>query len=236
MPDLDFKVVSVEPEPCSATPILLFKLQIDQPTTEPATPIHAIALRCQIRLDPARRRYTDLEKHRLLELFGRPQQWSRTLRSQLWTHASTMVPAFTSGTTADLPVPCTYDFDVAMTKYFGALDDGEAPLTFLFSGTVFYESETGGLQAGPISWNKEAEFRLPISAWQGLMNKYYPDGAWLRVKKQMFDRLRDYKTRSGCATLEDAIERLLGEEPPSSALSPHPNPLPKGEGAKAAVR
>ena len=36
----------------------------------------------------------------------------------LWTHASVVVPRFTGSVLADIPVPCTFDFNVAATKYF----------------------------------------------------------------------------------------------------------------------
>ena len=54
--------------------------------------------------------------------------------------AAANVPAFTGSTTATLTIPCTLDLDVAATKYFHGLDDGDIPLLFLFSGSVFYEA------------------------------------------------------------------------------------------------
>ena len=48
-----------------------------------------------------------------------------------------MVRGFTGDVEFDLPVPCTYDFEVAAAKYLHALRDGEVPLRVLFSGTVF---------------------------------------------------------------------------------------------------
>ncbi len=48
-----------------------------------------------------------------------------------------MVPGFTSVTETELPVPCTYDLEVASARYLQALDDGTIPLLLLFSGTVF---------------------------------------------------------------------------------------------------
>ena len=81
----------------------------------------------------------------------------------LWTHASAVVPPFTGGTVVDLPVPCTYDFNLAATKYFDALEEGDIPLCFLFSGTIFYEAADGGLQVTQIPWEKEAYFRLPAA-------------------------------------------------------------------------
>jgi hypothetical protein len=207
MPDLSFQVVSVAPEPYSAAPLLNFKIKVEQ--RDGNARIDTIALRCQLRLEPTRRRYTDNEKDRLLELFGRPSQWSQTLRAMLWTHANTLVPAFTSGTTVDLPVPCTYDFSIAMTKYFDALEHGDVPLSLLFSGTIFYRNEAGELQAAPIPWDKDADFRLPASVWREMMQQHFPNQAWLCLRKDAFDRFRQFKIQMGHATWEQALDDLL---------------------------
>ena len=39
------------------------------------------------------------------------------------------------------------------------MEEGEIPLCFLFSGTVFYQAQDGGLQVAPISLDKQADFR-----------------------------------------------------------------------------
>ena len=163
VPDLNFKVERAEPLPHAAAPLLVFKLRIAETVTdEEPTTIPAVALRCQIRIEPTRRRYAPAEQERLLDLFGEPERWGQTLRSMLWTHASVVVPPFTGSTVVDLPVPCTFDFNVAATKYFHALEDGEVPLCLLFSGTIFYTDDDGVLQVSQIPWEKEAEFRLPV--------------------------------------------------------------------------
>jgi Family of unknown function (DUF6084) len=87
-----------------------------------------------------------------------------------WTHADTVVPAFDERIEVDLLVPCTFDFNVAATKFFHALEEGEVPLTFLFSGTVFYRADDSGLQATRISWTKEAQFRLSAEVWRKMMD------------------------------------------------------------------
>jgi hypothetical protein len=210
MPDLDFKVQGVEAQQFSVTPLLNFKLKLDQVADADALSIHAIALRCQIRIEPARRRYTADQQESLRELFGPSSQWGQTLRPMLWTHASTVVSAFTGSTTADLPVPCTYDFNLAITKYFDAVgSDGEIPLCFLFSGTVFYESKTNALQAAPISWEKEAYFRLPANIWREVMDLHYPNCAYVSLSKDLFDRLRQFKLHNGHFSLDQSIEELL---------------------------
>ena len=169
----------------------------------------AIALRCQIRIEPTRRRYGAAEQERLLDLFGAPERWGQTLRSLLWTHASVVVPPFTGSTVVDLPVPCTYDFNVAATKYFDALEEGEMPLCLLFSGTVFYDAARGRLAGRPIPWEKEATFRLPVRVWKDMMELYYPNSAWLCLRKDVFDRLYQYKSQRGLPTWEQALESLL---------------------------
>lgn len=211
MPDLDFRIEGAEPQRFAAAPHLLFKLRIAEtvPVGSEPTAIHAIALRCQIRIEPTRRRYQAAEEPRLLDLFGTPDRWGQTMRSMLWTHVSTVVPPFMGEGAADLPVPCSFDFSLAATRYFDALDGGELPLGFLFSGTIFHEAEDGALQVAPISWEKEASHRLPASEWRALMDAYYPNAAWLRLRKDVFDRFDQYRSRRGLPTPEAAMERLL---------------------------
>jgi hypothetical protein len=219
MPDLNFQIEGVEPQRFAAEPLLLFKLRVDETLATGAepTPIHAIVLRCQIRIEPARRRYADAEKARLLDLFGTPERWGQTLRPMLWTHVSAVVPPFRGDRVLDLAVPCSYDFNLAATKYFDALEGGEIPLCFLFSGTIFHEADGGDLQVEQISWEKEASYRLPASTWRALMDLHHPNLAWVGLRKDVFDRFFQYKSRQGLPTWEQAIERLLStaEEPVS---------------------
>jgi hypothetical protein len=210
MPDLNFRVERAAPMPLAASPHLVLSLAIVDAET-PARLIPAVALRCQIRIEPARRRYAPDEPQRLLDLFGEPARWGQTLRAMLWTHASVMVPAFTGETVVELPVPCTFDFNVAATKYFDALEDGEVPLSLLFSGTIFHAGDDDALQVAPISWQKEASFRLPVAVWKAMMEEHYPNTAWLCLRRDLFDRLNRFKTQRGLPTWEHALESLLAE-------------------------
>ena len=103
----------------------------------------------------------------------------------LWTHTNTVVPPFHDQTTVALPVPCTFDFNVAATKYFAALSEGEVPLNLMFSGTVFYEAADGTLQAEQIPWDKEARFWLPVWVWKEMIDLYYPNSAWLCLRRDV---------------------------------------------------
>jgi Family of unknown function (DUF6084) len=127
----------------------------------------------------------------------------------LWTHVAVNVPPFQGETTVDISVPCTFDFNVASTKYFHGLSEGDLPLNFLFSGTVFYQSEPAGLQVAPISWEKEAKFRLSLKIWKQMIDKYYPNTAWLCLRRDAFERLYEYKVRNSIPTWEEVIERIF---------------------------
>jgi Family of unknown function (DUF6084) len=206
VPNLDFGIEGAEVPEFAAIPSLLFKLRIENLEEEP---IRSVALNTQIRIAATQRHYDAAEQERLLELFGAPHRWKDTLRSLLWTHSVLQVPRFSGSTVVDMPVPCTYDLEVIATKYFYALEDGEVPLEFLFSGTVFYAAEGGRLQTARISWEKEAEFRLPVRLWKEMMERYFPNSAWIRLRKDAFDELYDYKIRMGLPTWEATVEALL---------------------------
>ena len=206
MPDLDFRVEGAEVPEYAAVPSLLFKLRIENLEEEP---IRSVALNTQIRIAATQRHYEAAEQERLLELFGEPSRWKDTLRSLLWTHTVLQVPRFSGSTVVDMPVTCTYDLEVVAAKYFFALEEGEVPLEFLFSGTVFYAAEGGRLQTARISWEKEAEFRLPVRLWKEMMDQYFPNSAWIRLRKDAFDQLYDYKIHMGLPTWEATVEALL---------------------------
>jgi uncharacterized protein DUF6084 len=215
MPDLNFEVIGAEAVAFSTLPMLNFKLRIVNANEEER--IQNVNLKCQIMLAVTQRRYNADEKAKLHELFGEPERWSKTLRTFLWTHVTTVVPRFTGSTVVDLPVPCLYDFEVVSTKYFNALEDGEIPLTFLFSGTVFYEGETGNLQIGQIPWSKEATYRLPVALWKEVINIHFPNTAWIRLPKDVFDQLYQYKITHGLITWEQVLVHLLQASASASA-------------------
>jgi hypothetical protein len=207
MPDLSFQIEKAEPQRFTAAPTLLFKLRIANAVADEV--IHSVALRCQIQLEVTKRQYTAEDQDQLRDLFGESGRWGQTLKTMLWTHASVVAPAFRDTSVVDLPVPCTFDFNVAATKYFHGLGDGDVPLSFLFSGTVFYADGNGALQVAPIPWDKEARFRLAVKAWREMMDIYYPDSAWLCLRRDVFERLYEYKVAHGIPTWEQALERVL---------------------------
>jgi hypothetical protein len=207
VPDLSFQIESAEVAEFSAAPQITFKLRVSN--ADAAQAIQAVTLRCQIQIEVTRRRYASRDQEALRDLYGEPSRWNQTLRNLLWTHITTNLPPFQGSTLADLAVPCTFDFNIAATKYFYALGDGEVPLCFQFSGTVFYSGPGGSMLAAPISWDKEARFSLPVKTWRDMMDHYHPNQAWLCLRREVFDRLYDYKVSRGVPTWEEALEDLL---------------------------
>ncbi|MFJ5222973.1 DUF6084 family protein [Streptomyces sp. NPDC088400] len=219
MTDLAFSCVDVRPEPYGAGPTLLFRLRIEAAAGER---IHAVALRCQMRIEPVQRRYAPAEVEMLGDLFGEPDRWSTTLKPLQFAHASLTVPGFTGSTEIDLPVTCTYDMEVASAKYFRALADGEVPLLLLFSGTVF--SGERGFTAEPIAWHKETGFRMPVKVWQHMIEQYFPGSGWLRIRDDCLDSLRRYRSERALPSWELVFEELLrtAREPMPAAAEPGP--------------
>jgi hypothetical protein len=210
MPDLAITVASVEVVPYAASPALAFKLRIANKDADEA--VHTVVLRAQIQIEAAKRRYTAGEQAGLRDLFGTPDRWGQTLKPLLWTNASAVVPQFTGETTVDLQVPCTFDFSIATTKYFNGLEDGDIPVLLMFSGTVFYADEEGSLRVAPISWEKETKFRVPLKVWKDMMDAYYPNIAWLCLRRDVFEELHRYKIEHGIPSWEQVFEMLLADQ------------------------
>jgi uncharacterized protein DUF6084 len=244
--DLGFEILECRADPHAFAPTLVAKLRITESSGEH---IHAIAMKCQIRVEPHRRRYSEGEEERLFELFGEPKRWGDTLKTFLWTHVSFMVPSFRDRIDVEVPIPCTYDFEVAASKYFQALEaegDGVIPLVFLFNGTVFSKAGAGspmGFSVGHIPWDKEASWRLPVSAWREVMDLYFPNTAWLRLRHETFDALSLFKARHGLPTWEETVALLLekagaGDLVPRDDVSQRrvwPKPPPASSGANGSV-
>lgn len=207
MPGLSLSVEKAVAVPYAAAPTMAFQLRIVNPLAGQA--IQNIALRCQILIEASHRHYKAEEREGLRDLFGEPDRWSKTLRSLLWTHATVTVPPFTGSVLTDLPVPCTFDFNVGAAKYFHAIQEDDVPLCFQFSGTIFYAAPDGTMRIDQIGWDKEARFPLPSQVWREMMDHYYPNSAWLRLGRDAFERLYEYKRERGLATWEETIEQLI---------------------------
>jgi hypothetical protein len=113
------------------------------------------------------------------------------------------VPPFADSAEVTLPVACSYDLEASAASYLSGLRDGEVPLEFLFSGSVFYSGPGGMLQTARISWDLEAGYRLPVRVWREAMDRHFPGAAWVRLGRPAFDGLRAYKAEHGLRTLKE---------------------------------
>jgi len=208
-PVLAFAVTAAEEERFAALPTLRFGLEIARTA---GLPVGSVTLTTVVRIDVARRSYGPQAQHALGELFGAPEQWATGMRPLTWTRTTVHVPAFDDRTTVQIPVECSYDTELAVTKYLRAVgDEGDIPLDFLFSGTVFHRAPGGpGLAASRISWTDgDTRYALPAVLWQSLTDRYHAGGNWLRLSRETFDRLDAYRARHVLVSPDDAVRALL---------------------------
>ena len=210
MAELVFDWIGARAERYSAVPSLTLCLQISETTGQP---VDAIALRCQIRIEPQRRRYSGAEAERLHDLFGDTSRWADTLKPLQFTTVAVTVPGFSGRTELDLPVPFTYDLEIASTRYFSSLDDGAAPLLLLFSGTVFATVD-GRLQVQQVPWSKEISCGLPAKVWREAVDAHFPDTAWVTMRRDTLDELMRFKTRRALPTWDATMRALLTQAGP----------------------
>ncbi|MGW1541240.1 DUF6084 family protein [Streptomyces sp. NPDC002309] len=212
MTEFAFTCTGVRADPYALGPTLVFRLRV---TASPATRVHALALRCQIRIEPARRGYGDGEAAALTDLFGERSRWGSSLKPVQFAQVQVMVPGFTGEVETDVVVPCTYDMDIASTRYFDALEDGEVPLLMLFSGTAF--TGEGGFRVEPVPWDKEAGFRMPVKTWREMVEAHFPGSGWIRLPRDTMDALVAYRSRHALPSWQETVETLLaaaGERTP----------------------
>jgi hypothetical protein len=188
MPDLSFAIEAMDPVLDAATPFLRARLRITNSCCD--EPIHSIALRYQVQIEAARRRYSNDEKAALADLFGSPDRWASTVKPLLWTNTQTTLPAFTGQTLADLTVSYSFDLNLAAAKYLDAVQDGEIPLLFLFSGTVFYADDNHPVQVAQIPWDREATYRLPANVCREVLQSSGATSAWAMLNRAVHDHVR----------------------------------------------
>ena len=207
MTELVFDCVGARAERWSVAPTTTFIIKVAETAGET---IHGIALRCQIRIEPVKRRYSDSEGEKLDDLFGERSRWGETMKPMQLAFAAQMVPGFTGSTEIELPVPFTYDFEVATSKYFHALGDGDIPLILMFSGTVFVKTDQG-FSVEQVPWHKESAFRLPVATWREMVDSHFPNSAWVRIRRDTMDALSKFRSERALPSWDDTFIALLSE-------------------------
>ena len=203
--DLDFSCEATVADRYAASPTVLLRMRAVEHT---GVRVHALALRCQVRIEPLRRHYSDAEGAKVVDLFGSRERWGQTMQPLQLGFLSQVLPGFEDECRFDLALPLSFDVDVAAHKYLAGLEDGEVPLLLLFSGQVF-TGETGSIAVQPVPWHKEAAVRLPVAVWREAMSAHFPDQAWLRLSTSVYDRLVVYRGRHGIVSWDEVVHRLL---------------------------
>jgi hypothetical protein len=205
MTELSFSCLDVQPERYATAPTLLFRLKIEEAAQQR---VRAIALRSQIRIEPARRGYNEQEGERLLELFGGRNRWDDSLKPFQFANISTVVPSFTGSIEVDVVVPCSYDMEVTTGRYFHALEDGEVPFILLFSGTIFGDGKEG-MWIEQVPWHAECRYRMPVERWREMMAVHFPGSGWLRLRRDTIDALAEFRASRALPTWDDAVIAVL---------------------------
>jgi Family of unknown function (DUF6084) len=207
-PAPQFEITAAAHLAYAAAPTMVFSVTA---TDAAQHDIQSMALSVQVMIDPARRGYDQATRERLVELFGPPASWTPSTQALSWARVTAVVPGFVGMTAFALELPCSYDLEVAATKYFHALADGEVPLSFHFSGTVFYRSANSRLQVAPVPWTATARFQLPVSTWHAMIAEHYPGGGWIRLHNDTLAALNARRVARGLATLDACVAELLEE-------------------------
>jgi hypothetical protein len=208
-PAPEFQVSRAAHVEFAAAPTLLFTVGVTEPS---GCPVQSMALSAQVMIDPARRGYDPETRERLAELFGAPASWTPSTQGIAWARVFAQVPAFAGSTTFTVELPCTYDLEVAAAKYFYALADGVAPLSFHWTGTVFYRDVGGRLQVAPVPWSATAQFGMPVSAWRAMIAAHYPGGGWIRVADETLAELNARRGARGLPSFDALLTELLADD------------------------
>lgn len=215
-PDLTFTVAEARPAAFTAVPTLEFRITVGR---SGGGPVRSVLLSTAVRIVPARRSHDPATRERLAEVFGSPEQWASGLRPLTWARTTVVVPPFDDATTVTVPVPCSCDIELAVTKYLRAVDEGEIPLDFQFSGTVFHDGPDGRLRTAQISWAKDTPYRLPVDLWRHTTH----GGSWIRLSPETHDRLDAYRARHTLTGWDETVHTLL-----DTAADPDPDRAPAG--------
>ena len=216
MAELAFDCIGAKVDRYAVVPSLSLVLSISETSGQR---VEAIALRCQIRIEPARRRYSAAEAERLNDLFGDTQRWADTLRPMQFSTVATMVPGFSGRCEIELPITFTYDLEVGSARYFDSLEAGEIPLLLLFSGTVFTVVD-GRIQVQQVPWSKEAAYRLPVPVWREAIDAHFPNSAWIKMSNRTLEELQRFKNRRALPTWEATLRALIEQAADPAEFQP----------------
>lgn len=209
MPDLAFAVTGVRAVADGWIPLLEFTLEIQsRPECED---VRALLLQIEVHIQPS-----EGTSRRMLSACPGESSAARgsgvaagAARRYRWTHVHTTVPAFAGTIAVPLLVPCSYDLNLAATRWFAACASDTVELAFEVGGTIIHMGDGAGLQVQPIPCGRDAIFAIPGATWMAMMEQHYPNSAWLYCRRDVIERLHAFKSDGDFDTWEEALEELL---------------------------
>ena len=120
------------------------------------------------------------------------------------------MPSFTGAAVFTLPVPATFDLEVAAARYFDSLPDGEAPLAFHFSGSILLRGDDGRVQVVSVPWSCTTTWRMPVATWREIScAATIPGRSWVALQEDTVERLARYRREHGLHSFDACVERML---------------------------
>lgn len=196
MSTLAFELLGAAAESNPAMPALRLRVRL----RAAGEPVDALALRVRVQIEPWRRRYTDAERELLADL-------SATTALQ-WGEAAVMLGRFENETEFEVPLLCTYDLQVAASKYFTALEGGAVPVRLFFNGTIF-RGAPNGFTVEMLPWDLECAGEIPVATWQQAMDACFSGQGWIRIDRDAFDALRRYRASHNFPDWTATIQSLV---------------------------
>ena len=89
--DVDFTCEDTVADRYAAGPTVVLKMRAHESS---GTHVHALALRCQVRIEPIRRLYSDAEAAKVVDLFGDRPRWGSTMQPLQLAFLSQVLPGF----------------------------------------------------------------------------------------------------------------------------------------------
>ena len=144
----------------------------------PVSPIYTIALRCQINVDPARRRYDADPASDCPSCSESPSGGARRPRASCGRASTCSSRASKARPTSTSRCPAATTSRSRPPDISRGLSDGAVPLSFHLSGSVFYKTSSGELRITQVPWDIDVRYELPLAVWTDMMEHHYPE-EWL---------------------------------------------------------
>ena len=205
--DVDFTCDEVVADRYAAGPTVAFKMRA---TERSGTRVHAVALRCQVRVEPVRRSYSDAR--------GRPRSSTCSATIALGPdHAGDAAGVRGPGAARLHRGDDVRPVDaVQLRRRRGGPQvprrrSRTARCPCSCSSAARSSRVTGEAVGVPVPWHKETPVRMPVSVWREAIDAHFPEpGLDAAPARTTFDDLADVPGKHGLLGWDDTLEHLWG--------------------------